>query len=96
MIEERHTLSAVARDHEILVFGGYNWQIRTILDICEEFQPATNAWVEQPPKPTPRYATGAAHIPGVGGWTNTGDERTPINNAEIFLTTSSSLAHAGS
>ncbi|VDN99807.1 unnamed protein product [Rodentolepis nana] len=42
------------------------------------------------------YATGAAHIPGIGGWTNTGDERTPINNAETFLTTSSPLGHAGS
>ncbi|VDO11622.1 unnamed protein product [Rodentolepis nana] len=58
-------------------------------------------WVELPPMPTPRYATGAAHIPGVGdlvvgGWTDTGDDIPAVDNAEIFLTNSSPLGHAGS
>ncbi|VDO08520.1 unnamed protein product [Rodentolepis nana] len=48
--------------------------------------------------PTPRSSTGAAHIPGVGdivvgGYTVTGPH---LNKAEIFLTTSSPLGHAGS
>nr|CDS31382.1 kelch 18 [Hymenolepis microstoma] len=42
MIGERNYHSAVARDHAILVFGGYNQQSHTILDSCEEFTPATN------------------------------------------------------
>nr|CDS34240.2 intracisternal A particle promoted polypeptide [Hymenolepis microstoma] len=96
MIEERDGHSAVARDHAILVFGGYNKENDTILDSCEEFTPATNTWVELPQMPTPRYDTGAAHIPGVGeiivgGWTETGDDAPAVDNAEIFLTNSSPL-----
>ncbi|VDN99131.1 unnamed protein product [Rodentolepis nana] len=57
-----------------------------------------HVWRKLPPMPTPRSSTGAAHIPGVGdlvvgGWTVTGP---CLNKAEIFLTTSSPLGHAGS
>ncbi|VDO14031.1 unnamed protein product [Rodentolepis nana] len=58
-------------------------------------------WRKLPPMPTPRSSTGAAHIPGVGdivvgGWTKTGNSGKSIDKAEIFLTTSSPLGHAGS
>ncbi|VDN99730.1 unnamed protein product [Rodentolepis nana] len=57
-----------------------------------------HVWRKLPPMPTPRYGTGAAHIPGVGdivvgGYAVTGQ---CVNKAEIFLTTSSPLGHAGS
>ncbi|VDO10672.1 unnamed protein product [Rodentolepis nana] len=101
MIEERAGHSAVARDHAVLVFGGFNSQSDAILESCEEFLPTTNTWRKLPSMPTPRYGTGAAHIPGVGdivvgGWTDIGDDTQPVDNAEIFLTTSSPLGHAGS
>uniref|UniRef100_A0A158QJC7 BACK domain-containing protein n=1 Tax=Rodentolepis nana TaxID=102285 RepID=A0A158QJC7_RODNA len=101
MIEERSGHSAVARDHAILVFGGYNNRRGAILDSCEEFQPAFNTWVELSPMPTPRYGTGAAHIPGVGDIVvgGCGKIRTltqSVDKAEIFLTPSSPLGHAGS
>ncbi|VDO15917.1 unnamed protein product [Rodentolepis nana] len=51
--------------------------------------------------PTPRYGTGAAHIPGVGDIVVGGLTRTTYNElivsiGEIFLTASSPLGHAGS
>nr|CDS25620.2 actin binding protein IPP [Hymenolepis microstoma] len=102
MIEERDGHSAVARDHAILVFGGYGIQGDNIMDSCEEFIPATNIWRKLPPMPTPRFRTGAAHIPGVGeivvgGRTKTVDgEWVDVDNAEIYLTNSSPLGYAGS
>ncbi|VDO14011.1 unnamed protein product [Rodentolepis nana] len=58
---------------------------------------SSNLWRKLPPMPTPRWGTGAAHIPSVGdivvgGYASTGY----CNKAEIFLTTSSPLGHAGS
>nr|CDS25623.1 kelch 18 [Hymenolepis microstoma] len=102
MIEERDCHSAVARDHAILVFGGYNLQSDTILDSCEEFTPATNTWRQLPKMPTPRSSTGAAHIPGVGeivvgGCIEIEDGRwMVVDNAEIYLTNSSPLGYASS
>ncbi|VDO15018.1 unnamed protein product [Rodentolepis nana] len=97
MIENRSSFSAVARDHAVIVFGGYISQSGEISGSCEEFSPATSTWRKLPPMPTPRYGTGAAHIPGlgdivVGGTTSTGN----CNEAEIFLTTSSPLGLASS
>ncbi|VDO03815.1 unnamed protein product [Rodentolepis nana] len=58
-------------------------------------------WRKLPPVPTLRYATGAAHIPGVGdivvgGYARTAHGDRCVNIAKILLTTSSSLGHAGS
>ncbi|VDN98245.1 unnamed protein product [Rodentolepis nana] len=54
-----------------------------------------------PPMPTPRCATAATHIPGVGdivvgGCGKINDKYPTYNKAEIFLTTSSPLGLAGS
>nr|CDS26777.2 hypothetical transcript [Hymenolepis microstoma] len=101
MSEARDGHSAVARDHAILVFGGRRNQNYKILGSCEEFIPATNTWAELPQMPTPRYGTGAAHIPGVGdivvgGLTKFGEDKRGVDNAEIFLTHSSPLGYSGS
>nr|CDS34239.1 kelch protein 18 [Hymenolepis microstoma] len=102
MIGERNYHSAVARDHAILVFGGYNQQSHTFLDSCEEFTPATNTWRQLPKMPTPRSSTGAAHIPGVGEIVVGGCKKFEdgryfvVDSAEIYLTNSSSLEYAGS
>ncbi|VDN96900.1 unnamed protein product [Rodentolepis nana] len=100
MIEERDLHSAVARDHAVLVFGGCNSQSEAILDSCEEFLPATNTWRKLPPMPTPRYSTGAAHIPSVGdivvgGFVQIRNLSQKVDKAEIFLTTASPLGYAG-
>uniref|UniRef100_A0A0R3TAE3 Kelch repeat protein n=1 Tax=Rodentolepis nana TaxID=102285 RepID=A0A0R3TAE3_RODNA len=101
MIEERDLHSAVARNHAVLVFGGVNWHSKKFLDSCEEFLPTTNTWRKLPPMPTPRSSTGAAHIPGVGdivvgGLVQIRNLSQKVDKAEIFLTTSSPLGHAGS
>nr|CDS32601.1 hypothetical protein HmN_001003300 [Hymenolepis microstoma] len=56
--------------------------------------------IELPQMPTPRYGTGAAHIPGVGeivvgGYTEIGGNAPGVDNAEILLANSSPLGHAG-
>nr|CDS34244.2 kelch protein 18 [Hymenolepis microstoma] len=101
MTVERCDHSAVVQNQAILVFGGYSLQRGQILDSCEEFTPATNTWKKLPQMPTPRYATAAAHIPGVGeivvgGIAKTEDDSSVVDNAEIYLTNSSPLGYAGS
>uniref|UniRef100_A0A5K3G3K4 Uncharacterized protein n=1 Tax=Mesocestoides corti TaxID=53468 RepID=A0A5K3G3K4_MESCO len=72
MVQARWECSAAVNGQHIFVFGGFE-QGSGALASCEIFDPATNRWTPLPAMPTPRFDSGAVHVPGVGfvvvgGW----------------------------
>uniref|UniRef100_A0A5K3FWA3 Uncharacterized protein n=1 Tax=Mesocestoides corti TaxID=53468 RepID=A0A5K3FWA3_MESCO len=72
MTQARWKCSAAANGQHLFVFGGFE-KGSGALTSCEKFDPATNRWTPLPAMPTPRFDSGAVHVPGVGfvvvgGW----------------------------
>nr|CDS29486.1 hypothetical protein HmN_000235200 [Hymenolepis microstoma] len=88
LAQSRFGASAVAYENSIMVFGGYDG--RSILSSCEKYDTTLDRWTPLPSMPTPRYGTGAVHVPIAGdlvlGGSDRRDDTGPyLRTAEIFL-----------
>lgn len=58
----RNMVAGASVNGKIYVFGGYNGS--TVLNLVEEYDPATDTWTTKSPMPTPRYGCRAAAVDG--------------------------------